>query len=304
MSRSQSAKHRLIRLLGEERVYTARARRGIRAAQQEGLDFLFIHQMGKVGSTAVVRSLQAAGYDQQARIIQTHFLTPQGRELVENLEMDGQGGWDNLTQRTKIFLIFSRVVGQMLQDGYLQHHKSKVITLVRDPIATNLSGFFHNYLWWPQDLQDRSRPKSSGYLQELNQRFLQVYPHDVPLTWFDMEMEPLFGIDVFAAEFPRERGYKIYHGPLADLLVLKLEKLRDCANDAFTQFLNLDDFELVRANEAEDKWYADLYQDFKQHVTLPQSYADRLYHSRYMEHFYTEAETAAFREKWCAAKFA
>ncbi len=301
MSSSQRAKRRLIQLLGEERVYTARARRGIRAAQKEGLDFLFIHQMGKVGSTAVVRSLQAAGYDRQARIIQTHFLTPQGRELVENLEMDGQGGWDNLPQRTKNFLIFSRVVGQMLQDGYLQRHKSKVITLVRDPLATNLSGFFHNYLWWPQELQDRSRPKSGDYLQDLNQRFLQVYPHDVPLTWFDMEMEPLFGIDVFATDFPKEEGYKIYHGPLADLLVLKLEKLRGCAKEAFAEFLHLDDFELVRANEAGDKWYADLYDDFKQHVSLPQSYADRLYQSPYMAHFYTEAETAAFREKWCVA---
>jgi len=187
----------------------------------------------------------------------------------------------------------------MLQDGYLQRHKSKVITLVRDPIATNLSGFFHNFLWWPQELQDKSRNKRDDYLQEPEQRFLQVYPHDVPLTWFDMEMKPLFGIDVFATEFPKDAGYKVYHGEFADLLVLKLEKLRDCAKDAFAEFLNLNDFELVRANEASDKWYAELYQEFKQQVALPQSYADQLYQSRYMEHFYTEDESAALRKKWC-----
>ena len=187
----------------------------------------------------------------------------------------------------------------MLQDGYLQEHKSNVISLVRDPIATNLSGYFHNYLWWPKDLQTRSREKSGDYLEELYQRFMELYPHDVPLNWFDLEMKPLFGVDVFATEFPKERGFKIYRGELANVLLLKLEKLRDCAQDAFDEFLGLEDFKLERANEAADKWYAELYREFKQEVSLPHAYADQLYKSRFMEHFYTGAEIEAFRRQWC-----
>ena len=61
----------------------------------------------------------------------------------------------------------------------------------------------------------------------------------------------------------------------------------------------MQDFELVRANEARDKWYADLYREFKEKSVLPQSYADRLYNSSYMEQFYTAEEIEAFRQKWC-----
>jgi hypothetical protein len=294
----QGAKRLLIAAMGEERFYALRAKRSFRQAEKQGLETLFIHQMGKVGSTAIVSSLHACGYPQQAKIIQTHFLSPQGRSFVENLEIEGQGGWNNLPARTKNFLVFSRVVGQMLQDGYLQDHRSNVITLVRDPVATNLSGFFHNYLWWPPDLEQQSRARTGDYLSQLNQRFMHSYPHDVPLTWFDLEMKPLFGIDVYAAEFPKESGYKIYHGEHANLLLLKLEKLKDCAREAFNEFLGINDFRLERANEASDKWYADLYQEFKREVSLPESYLDRLYESPYMEHFHTTAEIEALRKKW------
>jgi len=299
MINKRGAKKILIRAVGEERYYTAESKRRFRQAEQQGLEILFIHQMGKVGSTAVVASLLAAGYSKQAKIIQTHFLSPQGRSFVENLEIEGQGGWKNLTTRTKRFLVFSRVVGEMLQNGYLQDHRPNVISLVRDPIATNLSGFFHNYLWWPLELENQARAKTGDYLPQLIQQFMQSYPHDVPLNWFDSEMKPLFGIDVFATEFPKDRGYKVYHGEHANLLLLKLEKLKDCAQDAFDEFLGIKDFKLERANEASNKWYAGLYQEFKQEVSLPRSYVDHLYETRYMEHFYTAAESKTFRQKWC-----
>ena len=138
-----------------------------------------------------------------------------------------------------------------------------------------------------------------AYLQELSQRFLEVYPHDVPLKWFGMEMKPMFDIDVFASEFPKERGYKIYLGSKANLLLLKLESLYDCAQDAFEEFLGLQEFNLVRANEASGKWYADLYQEFKRKVTFEQSFVNRLYETRYMKHFYTVEEIETFRQKWC-----
>lgn len=299
MIASQSVKQLFARAVGEDRYYTFWAKRKLRHLQRGGMEILFIHQMGKVGSTAVVRSLQAAGYNQRANILQTHFLSPKGRAFVEQLESDGQGGWRNVTPRTKRFLILSRVIGKMLEDGYLSEHKSNVISLVRDPIATNVSGFFHNYLWWPPRLQDRSLPLSEEYLQELCQQFLTAYPHDVPLTWFDMELEPIFGIDVFATPFPKERGFKVYEGQLANVLLLKLNRLRDSAAEAFGEFLGIENFELVRANEGDDKWYAELYQSFKQQVALPASYADRLYQSHFANHFYTDAELEAFRNKWC-----
>ena len=61
MSVKQGAKRLLIQVIGEERYLAARTKRNFRRAEQQGLDILFIHQMGKVGSTAVAASLRANG---------------------------------------------------------------------------------------------------------------------------------------------------------------------------------------------------------------------------------------------------
>jgi hypothetical protein len=113
-----------------------------------------------------------------------------------------------------------------------------------------------------------------------------------------MEIEPVFGIDVFAAGFPREQGYEIYEGDFAALLLIKLERLNDCGEEAIKRFLNLERFQLLEANKAEDKWYSDLYHAFKQSLVLPDSYLETLYDSPYTQHFYTAEEIAAFRRRW------
>ncbi len=292
------AKRLLLRVMGENRYYAVRAQREFKRVQSENKEIVFIHQMGKVGSTAISASLKAIGYEDSHKVYQTHFLTPEGIEFVERLETGGQGGWDNLPAKSKNFLTMSRVLGQELKDGFFAQDEVKVISLVRDPVATNLSGFFHNYRWWPQELQRVCRSRTGNYLTALKQRFLTTYPHQVPLTWFDMEMKPLFGIDIYSEPFDRQQGYHIYNGDNRRLLLVKLESLRDCAEEAFNTFLELDNFELVRANEADDKWYAQLYKEFKAEVALPESYLDQLYDTTWMTRFYSAEEISAFRDKW------
>ena len=125
--------------------------------------------------------------------------------------------------------------------------------------------------------------------------------HDVPDRWFDMEVRTLYGIDVFAEPFDAQRGYAIYHSEFADLLVIKLEKLNQCATTAMHEFLGLADFRLLESNKAEDKEYAAIYQAFRRDLPLSQDYIGRMYASRVAQHFYTAEERAAFRRKWSAA---
>jgi len=285
----------VIRVVGEERYYAARAKRNFRRAVDRNQELLFIHQMGKVGSMAIVKSLHD---DSQAMIYHTHFMTPEGTSFVEELETDGYGHWSAMPSRKKNFLISSRVIGQELRKGFLDSHRVKVISLVRDPVATNLSGFFFNAHWWPSKLYEQCRSESGNYLLALQEHFLEAYPHDVPLTWFDMEMKPLFGIDVFERPFDKGRGYETYNDSSADLLLLKLERLRSIADEAISGFLGLHDFKLARANEAGDKWYGDLYQEFRSKVPLPESYLDRLYNTRFMQQFYSDEDIESLRRKW------
>jgi hypothetical protein len=110
----------------------------------------------------------------------------------------------------------------------------------------------------------------------------------------DLELKPVFGVDVFAKPFPVSRGYEIYAGTNSRVLLVRLEDLDRAARTAFAEFLGVDVANMVQRNEASDKVYADVYRRFKELLKMPRPYLDRMYSSRYSRHFYTPAELAEF----------
>jgi hypothetical protein len=183
----------------------------------------------------------------------------------------------------------------------LKGKKWKIITLVRDPIARNISSFFQliddEYEF---DYRKKARSMSTDELvEELIQFFLERHDHDVPLTWYDVELKPIFAIDVFATEFPKSRGYQIYHGENADVLLIRLEDLDRCAAVALKEFLGIESFKLMNTNISTDKYYADAYREFIRKVHLPPDYIDRMYTSKFVRHFYSDEEIDLFRARWC-----
>lgn len=294
----RTAKATARQLFGERNQYYLRAYAYLLLDRWRGRRPLFVHQMGKVGSTTVVNSLLPYLRHPKRVIHQTHFLSPEGIAFVEGLEIAGHGDWHRLPAKTKRFLIKSRVLGQVLRHGFLAQDTREVITLVREPVATNLSGFFHNADWWPPALIAQCRQRTSGWQEALLAHFLADYPHETPLRWFDMELKPIFGVDVYATPFSYEQGYQIYRSAQTHLLLLKLETLNTSAAEAFQMFMGIANFQLMKTNRAEDKWYADLYQDFTQNLMLPTTYLDTIYESRYARHFYSTAERTGLRARW------
>ena len=285
-------------LMGDRNYYTLRANRNIARDRKSGKPILLVHQMGKVGSTSVVASLEDLGVRQKYLLYQTHFLSPTGYEFLEKLELDGHGGWSRLPDKGKSFLSMSAALSREVERGYFAERAVKVISLVRDPVATNLSGFFHNTAWWSPDVRHKVEMQVDGWQMLLWQHFLDIYPHDVPAKWFDMEIKPLLGIDVMAVPFSYTRGFQIYESQIASMLLLKLEGLRTISTQAFQQFMGIDDFVLAASNKAENKWYADIYDEFKRTMSIPDSYLRRQYTTSYARHFYSESELDAFRTRW------
>jgi hypothetical protein len=184
----------------------------------------------------------------------------------------------------------------------------KLITLVREPIARNVSTFFEN-------LEVTKKPDSAAYaiksdyydfnieadpenLDELIGLFFDRLVHERPLRYFDDEIKTVFGIDVYASGFPVDKGYNVYQGEYADLLLIRIEDLDKCANTVFKQFLGLDDFKLVQANIASEKIYAPLYKAFKRSVRFPEEYVREMYESAYARQFYSDEEIRGFRQGW------
>jgi len=251
---------------------------------------IIVYQMGKVGSKTVVKSLEKVNL--RVPIRHVHWLTKDGLDNYENRTKSiyrshpGKHFWVGHHLRKQI-------------DGRLNCKAWNIVTLVRDPIARNLSAFFHTLdLWYPNfNTQYRDQPQSD-LCKELVNIFLVKFPHDIPLIWLDSEMREVFGMDVFSSKFPTSKGYKIYSENMTTLLLIRLEDLNRRASEAFSNFLEIEGFSLVKVNVPEQKEYGHIYQKFLEVVNLPESYVDYMYSSKYARHFYTEEEIESFRNRW------
>ncbi len=289
-----TGKRFVISIIGEDRYLKQRAARQIAS----GKPLLLVHTMGKVGSTSVAASLKSRGIKRKMTMYQPHFLSEEGIDFAEKLAISRAGSWQNLTRKGRAGYLRNRLLNKELRHLRETGGRVKVITMVRDPLATNLSGLFHNYRWWPAELKAQCSSPTAECLAAVERYFLENYTHDVPDTWFDMEVKALYGVDVFAEPFDPARGYTIYRNKFADVLLIKLEHLNQCAAEAIHEFLGIEDFQLEESNVADDKEYAAIYQAFRKQVALPESYLDRMYISRMASRFYSPEEIADFRRKW------
>ena len=105
-------------------------------------------------------------------------------------------------------------------------------------------------------------------------------------------------MDVYDFQFPKEKGHMVIQKNNFELLVLKLEIPDMEKQDVISEFINLPEFQLIRANVGEDKDYSETYKDFKDKIQMPHSYLERMLNSKYSRHFYTDSEIDAIWSKW------
>ncbi len=283
-----------IKLL-EESLYSALAHCQLLIFNLLRKELLFIYQMGSVGSLTVLNSLRASGFN--GLIYHNHFLTEDGLNSLQELKKETYRDWSKYPAITKRHILQSSFVMRQLREGYLKGRKLKIVTLVREPVARNISRFFQDYKLKLLDFKHKYDNRDD-FLYEIIKYFFEEYPHETTLTWFDRELNSVFGVDVFASQFPRSKGYKVYKGELADVLLLKTESLHECSQDAFKEFLNIGKFNLLSINNANEKEYFTIYRDFKDSIILPDYYMDRMYNSKYSQHFYSQVEINTFKAKW------
>ena len=296
-----------VKRLAETNYYSARAFYKYqlkRAKRRYKEPPLLVYQMGKVGSSTVVRSLNVLKLDMP--IYHPHFLS---KNRIAETEAKRKKFF-----RTERYSYLKRPwLYQFLRgeiDKALIGEKWRIVTLTREPIGRNISTFFENLAVRTLHYGHEYEIQSDYYdisptivkldaLEELTDLFLSRVRHNSPLVFFDRELKAIFGIDVFAHEFPKAKGYDIYEGENADVLLIRLEDLSRCARKAFHEFLHIEDFALVDTNIGSEKDYAPIYKKFKQTVSLPETYMNDMYQSKYMQHFYSQEEIKRFERIWC-----
>lgn len=250
-------------------------------------EVILVHQMGKVGSSSVVNSLKLINLNMP--VYHTHILNYDRlfNNLYKELRIDNK--------RSRLVILSEYISKEIIQNK--KEKKWKVITLTREPIARNISAYFQNINYFFPNFHNIYK---SGNLtiQSIIEVFLEKYPHEIPLKWLDIEINNVFGIDVFSVDFPKEKGYQILRNNHTDLLVMKLENLNVCKKKAFQEFLGLDDFVLCQDNLAINKQYFDVYKNFRESIILPESYIKQMYTSKYMQQFYSKDEIETFTFQW------
>jgi hypothetical protein len=242
---------------------------------------ILVHTASKVGSTTVYQNLiDLYGWE---HLFHTHFLNP--RTIV------------NFRIR-KFHPIHLRVIDGQNKPYYKMlfaagaDKRIKVITLVRDPLARFLSAKFQNF-----EVTGGKEPLPS--VVALEEKVAQAFWVNYFDNWFDQELRAVFDLDVFAHKIDPSRGFHIFKNEKIDLLLLKLEDLDTCWEQAWLEFTGLKPFKLTKRNVGDQKTQLpDTYREYRSKFKLKEEDLNKHLQTRVMQSFYTEAERQQIFERW------
>lgn len=272
-------------------------------------DPILVYQMGKVGSSSIRNSLFRCRDPKTRLVLMSHEFFPirnrdPGKividaeyqdDVLREIEHDQQV-FDQFPFRARLGWRFrEKFYSEKIYKSYVKPgHPLRVITLVREPVANNVSMFFQLI----DQFLDIPIEESHVDIDEVIEIFLTRYMHTRPLTWLDAELKTTLGVDVFQHPFPAERGYQIISSGNVRLLTLKCELDDAIKANAIAEFLELDEFEIVRSNVTREKSHAKEYAEFRRRIRIPEALLDEMYESKYARFFYSADERARFRDRW------
>ena len=266
---------RMIRRSAKRREVAKRAK-AIRSGRSEMT--VLVYQMGKVGSSTISFSMRTAGIECE----HVHRVLPETIKAVRKQHL--QRGVEPKDERVGL------AIGRRLRES---NEPVRIITMGREPISRNISAYFQNLSEFFVG-EELNSIRVDGAIET----FLEEYPHQTPVKWFDDEFETATGLSVYRGGFDFEKGYEIFTEGKYSVLCLRVEEPDETKQIALEEFLGRKDIILTSANVANQKAYADLYREFKNQVVLPEEYIDNLLQSKYATYFYSGKELERIREGW------
>ena len=166
-----------------------------------------------------------------------------------------------------------------------------VITGFREPLARCISAYFQNltnpqnhwYVGKKKQVKDKSvewlindfNAKAVPHIQNRIGPWLQDYERTI-----QQEMK----------DFPKEQGYQKASSDNVHFYVYKLESMTKFY-EAMSDDPHLSKLKLVNSNKSEEKWYVDLYREFKKEFLISKSDYDAIYGNiGFVRRFYDEDE--------------
>jgi len=242
---------------------------------------ILVFTMAKVGSLSVYFSLKK--WKKKESIFHIHSLNE--KEVKEGIQLCFK---NNMYPGSKspVFLINRKIINR--------GKSYKIICLFRDPLERNISAFFDVF-------ELHTGKKSNNYkggFEFLKTLYYEKLKHDFPINWFEKQFFEATKINVYAYDFNKEKGYKIIKKGNIELLLLNSNIADPLKEELISDFCDLKSFTLKNRNVSSKKEYAANYKDFKNKIKFSKEYLNRLYDSKYAQHFFTEKYIKNQIEKW------
>lgn len=262
-------------------------------------NIVIIYQMGKVGSSSIYFTLK--DYYKLPNVMHMHHMSPKYLEQIKTWHTE------NRYRYMPRHLLESEAFYNKWEKTKI-NKKIQIITLVRDPIAVYISSIFQNmdqvYYEFIDETKKIKQQELISYIittlgdeeRASKGRFFNWYNYF--MNWFDNELKEVFGIDIYTESFDMSKGYQILSHDNIKALILKVETLNQSNKEAFSRFLQINDFELKNTNIGENKKYGKCYRTLLDNIIVPSEILDKVYSHKLVKHFYSEDEVKQFKSKW------
>lgn len=234
-----------------------------------------VYTMGKVASTSTSMAIKAAGLEcHDIHTLNHKELLGMARKWLERGEYPPPHICVSMTHRQPLLI---------------KRQKCFYISLVRDPVARNLSAFFQNLHLKEGTIKNEKNP------EKMFEYFSENYRHSLPLTWFDREFKAELGIDIFAHSFDQKARH--IHLVATNTILLRV----DCPDSVKSRVLSKAlgrEITVGHLNDGTAKDYKNMYNKMKKLVTFPPAFLDKMYDSKFVHHFWAPDEIVKLKENW------
>ncbi|MEM7768254.1 MAG: putative capsular polysaccharide synthesis family protein [Pseudomonadota bacterium] len=238
-----------------------------------------VYTMGKVASSAISTAIRRTGrLVHDIHTLNDETLMREMRKAVDENRFPNPHFCVSMAWKAREITIRQRAV---------------YISLVRDPVARNISAYFQNLWRFVDKLDGGDRAEVDAYVDD----FINRYPHHFPVNWYDREYKEFLDIDIYAGVFRTQNGYQLSHHER--VVIFRVDTPDEVKSRILTKVLGFD-VEVQRANEAAEKAYSDDYEAVRALVQLEAPLLDQIYGSQFVRHFWDDDEIEAMRARWLA----
>ena len=186
-------------------------------------------------------------------------------------------------------------IRMLYRHGILQKKPIKIVTLIEDPVSINVKHFLN--------INDLINIDVSLFpvekIDELRDKFLDTFDHEWGNRWFDNEVKPILGIDIYQSDF-LDIGHATFSRDNIQFLVMKIEGEQQLFSAPLLDFLNV----IILNTFVNESLKADIEsvrcaKYLTDHLVFPLIYLQKVCNSRYFRRFFSDANLDAIILKWC-----